>query len=753
MTHRDQRPAGSRRKAGPEKPARQTPHSKDPALTRRLAIPWAAWAVLGVILLATLAVYWQAADFGFIRNDDELYVYENETVKGGMGWAGAVQAFTRPAVGNWHPLTMLSLMLDYQLAGPSPARFHRINILLHLLGTLCLFIALCRLSGNAWASLLAAAVYALHPTHVESVAWISARKDVLSGLFLGLTLMAYNRYARRPGWPWYLVVAGCLLLGLLSKPMLVTVPLLLLLIDVWPLNRVGGATVHPQNPGWKAAVLEKVPLGILAAVFSAVTLFAQRGAGAMDTLESTPVMERLSNALVACAGYAGKFFLPAGLAGLYPFLREARPWWQPAGAALILAVITCAAARAARARPWLQVGWLWFIISLLPVIGLVQVGPQASADRYTYIPYIGLSIMFAWGLPELIAGLRPQKRRMLAGVLGSAAVVAMGIQTYRYLPHWKDDVSFWSRVVEIRPDFGRGYYNLALAFSARGNDDRAMDLYRKALEADSGCVDAHYGLANLLMARGRIEEAAAQYREELRINPHRAGVHNNLALALSRLGRAMEAAEHFRAALAVDPNHVDALRNWGLELLGQNDWAGARAKFEAVLSVLPDDYTAHCRLADALAGQGNTAQAENRLRRAIQIRPDDPMAYNELGALLLGRGDAAAAVAQFRLALARNSGSLDAQYNLAMALSALGKKAEAIAAYADLLRARPDHYWGHNNIGILLAEQGNLDQALEHFDAAIRIDPSADAARHNRAAALARRNRRRASPAPVKRYD
>ncbi len=710
-----------------------------------------AWVAVAALLLAALAIYWQAVGFGFIRNDDELYVYENAAVKGELGWGGVIWAFTHAAVGNWHPLTMLSLMLDYQLGGPAPAWFHAVNMLLHLLGTLFLILAWQRLTRCTGQSLFIGAIFALHPTHVESVAWVSARKDVLSGLFLGLTLLAYSRYSRRPNGLRYLGVMLCLILGLLSKPMLVSVPFLLLLMDYWPLQRIGGKESPPSATRWRTAIYEKVPLFALAGAFAAVTFMVQRGAGAMDTLESTPVMERLSNALVAYAAYVGKFFLPTGLAGLYPFLRNARPWWQPAAAALVLALITYAAVRCARSRPWFLVGWLWYLISLIPVIGIVQVGPQASADRYTYIPYIGLSIMIAWGVPELLSFLWPRKQKLVTAVLGAAAALAMGVMTYRYIPHWKDDIAYWSRVAEIRPDFGLAYYNLALAERDAGDTDRAMGFYRKALQVDDRCVDANFGLANLLFAKGRLEEAVTHYQAELRINPRRSGVHNNLAVVLSKLGRPDQAVEHYRAALEADPNDVDALRNFGLELLNRKDWQGARARYEAFLKIQPDDYDAHCRIAEALGEMGEFQEAATHLNRAMQIQPDNPGAYDTLGALLSQRGDHDSAIVQYRHALKLQPDFLDAQYNLAMALILSGRKAEAIAAYRELLRSHPDHYWGQNDLGILLVEQGNLDEALAHFDAALRINPAGEEAKHNREGVLALRKGRQLSGSAVKR--
>jgi protein O-mannosyl-transferase len=690
--------------------------------------------------LLTLAVYRQAGRFGFIQTDDELYVYGNSVVKSGLHWGTLLRAFTQPAVGNWHPFTMISLMLDVQIGGPDPFLFHWVNLALHLAGTLCLILALHRLTQCFGRSLFVGAIFALHPTHVESVAWISERKDVLSGLFFGLTLLAYRRYCRRREFKAYALVASCLVFGLLSKPMLVSVPFLLLLLDYWPLRRIGRQTSQRPDSLGNSPFLEKIPLFVLAAVFSVITLIVQRSA--MDTLESTPIGERLTHSLVSYVAYIGKFFWPVNLAGLYPFTFGSIPWWQPAAAAILLIAITIAVIRSARSRPYLVAGWLWFCISLIPVIGWVQVGPQAWADRYTYIPFIGLSIMLTWGLAESIGSLIPRNANFALAVLGTVAALAMSALTYRYLPHWKDDTAYWQRVVEIRPDFAKGYYNLALAAGAQGNIDRAAALYRKALEVDPRCIDANYGLGNILLSQGRLDEAVARFEAELQINPRRAGVQNNLALALSRRGRSEEALAHYRAALEIEPENLDALRNLGLELLRRNDWDGAEEKFAACLRVQPDDIEAHRGIAGALEGKGRFEEARAHLETAVGLRPDSPQVHANFGAFLSRLGAPALAVPSFQRSLQLDPDFADAQYGLAAALNLQGKKEAAIQAYQDLLKSHPDHYWGHNDFGILLAGIGRLDEALEHLAAAIRIHPEEEAARHNQANVLQMKNRR-----------
>lgn len=514
-------------------------------------------AVLSVaaLLLLTLVLYWRAGGYGFLWMDDQVYVYANPHVQAGLTRDSLRAAFVETTAGNWHPLTLLSLMLDSSIGGPGPRVFHLTNIGLHLLGTLLLVWALLRLTGDPWRSAFVGAVFALHPAHVESVAWISERKDVLSGVLLALTLLAYQRYVRGRTWTAYLAVAGACAAGLMAKPMLVTLPLLLLLLDLWPLGRLGRSRIVTLH-----AVIEKLPLLALSALSATVTLWAQRRIGALPSLDATPPLLRLANAVRSYGIYLGKLLWPAHLAAVH------YPAAGVSAAALLVSTVVLLAViyavfRAARTKPYLAVGWCWFVISLLPVIGFIQAGPQAYAERYTYIPYIGLSIMLAWGVPELCVGLLPRKGHWVAAAMGLAACGAMAASTHAYLPVWANDVALWQRVATENPENCRSHYNLGVALSNAGDGDGAIERYRRALQIEPTCRNAHFNLARIHARRGQVDDAMMHYQAELAGNPRHAEAHNDLGTLLADAGRVAEAVPHFEAALAVAPAFEAAARN------------------------------------------------------------------------------------------------------------------------------------------------------------------------------------------------
>ena len=687
---------------------------------------------VGALLALTFFIYLPSVEYGFLRMDDELYVYGNAQVKSGLSLKSVRWALTSEAVGNWHPLTVLSLMLDCELSNCSPKWLRFVNIILHLAAVLFLTTDFWRLTGKAWQSLFVGAVFALHPAHVESVALVSERKDVLSGLFLALLLLFYGCYLRRPGRVWYGFTAAAFVLGLLSKPMLVSVPLLLLLIDYWPGDRARGNT--PAGVDWpktRRLLVEKLLFVMIAALFCGATIWAQRAAGAMGSLDDAPIPLRLCNAALSYLTYAVRFFWPGGLTGLYPFPEGLPPLWQPFLAVSLLAFVTWLLVYWARSMPFLGMGWLWFGVTLLPVIGLVQVGPQARADRYTYIPYIGLSIAAAWGFPILARRLWPRSWRRVLGAAAFAAVLGMGIASARYLPHWRDDISFWRRVVDIQPWYARGYYNLALAHSAAGDAETAMQLYRRQLEIQPLSRDANFNLGVILFSQKRYQEAMEYYGRELAMNAAHAPSHNNLGVVLSKLGRRKEAMEHYRAAWEADPKRMDALGNWAEDLAAEGDFAGAKGKYEKILELSPDTLSAYLGLSKLSEKQGDLAGAAAYLKAAAKAFSEDADIMNRLGAIESERGDHQAAADDFKRALELSPGHELARYNLAVTLKTLGRLKEAEKEYRELLQLNPEHYWAHNDLGVLLGDAGDKKGAVSHLQRALEIDPDAQAAKHN----------------------
>jgi tetratricopeptide (TPR) repeat protein len=490
----------------------------------------------------------------FINLDDDVYVFANPAVLRGVTGEGVRWAFTSFHAGNWHPLTWLSHMLDVSLYGTAARGHHLTSVVLHTANTALLFLACVRLTGVVWASGLAAALFGLHPLRVESVAWVAERKDVLSGLFFMLALLAYERFARRGGTGRYLLVVVLMALGLMAKPMLVTMPFALLLLDFWPLGRMRAAAAGGGSAEERAAlrrlVIEKLPLFGLCAVSGAVTFLAQSAGAAVRGLTIYSPVLRLTNALVAYAGYLGKTLWPSSLAIFYPHPLAVPPWWKLAGAFLLLALVTLIAVRSRKRRPHLAVGWLWFLGLLLPVIGLVQVGAQAMADRYTYLPTIGLSLLLAWSVPAAPRA-HPLPRMAAAGA--AALLGALLVMSVVQAGRWRNGET----------------------------------LYRHTLAVTSGNWLIHNNLANILYNSERYEEAVPHYQETLRWRPNYAAALQNLGITLTHLGRFDEALALFAKALEVEPDNPDILDNLGYTLIQAGRPAEAIPPLERALRLRP----------------------------------------------------------------------------------------------------------------------------------------------------------------------
>jgi Flp pilus assembly protein TadD len=520
------------------------------------------------LLLAgiTLGGFWPAGRLGFINYDDPDYVTDNANVQAGLTVKGALWALTTTHAGNWHPVTWLSHMLDCQLFGMNASGPHWVNLGLHLATTLLLFLALKDMSGAMWRSAFVAALFACHPLHVQSVAWISERKDLLSGLFAVLTLLAYTRYCRQKSWRWYLAALFFFALGLMSKPMLVTLPLILLLLDFWPLGRVpalspggkkGPSRLRNYAGIWRLLIAEKLPFWLLAGASSILTFWAQHKAGYVIPVEALPWQMRISHSAVFYAMYLGKVFWPGNLSVFYPY-----PRMQPGeivGAVLLLVCGSVWCIRQARSRPYLCVGWFWFLVMLVPVIGLVQVGLQSIADRYTYLPSIGVFIIAAWALAEAAAVSRVWR----AGVaLGAAALLAAGmVATRSELGYWRDSVTLFRRAAEVTETNCAVSYLLGAALRASGDLAGAASSYRSALRANPKFDAARMELGNVLFLQKEYAEAAVQFSEILRLNPGHADVHLALGNVLATQGKTADAISAYAAALRLKPDSPAVLNN------------------------------------------------------------------------------------------------------------------------------------------------------------------------------------------------
>jgi tetratricopeptide (TPR) repeat protein len=550
--------------------------------------------LIGICVALALAVttaYLPVLDAGFLDWDDDFIVYDNPHIRG-LSWDNLAWAFTTFEDVSWVPLTGLSHVLDYELYGLAPRGHHATNLALHVANTVVLFLVLDRLTGVPWPSVVVAALFGLHPLHVESVAWVSERKDVLSTFFWLLAMAAYVRYVRRRTAGRYVVVAAAFLAGLLSKPMVVTLPIVLLLLDYWPLGRLS----------W-AAVREKVPLVLVALACAAGAVVAQSATGGTRSLAVIGIGDRVANALVAYVRYLVATAWPARLSPWYshPALEGAPlAWWTIAGAAFVLAAASVLAVRSAARRPHLAIGWLWYVVTLVPVIGLVQVGSQAMADRYTYVPLIGVFIALAWEGARLPAWRSPRARRA-AAVLSAAALAVLGVLTWRQAGVWHDSMTFWTSTIRVNPRAAIGYLALGGMFAAERRPDDAIAAYLRALKLRPDYVNAHTEVGNLLAQRGRLAAAAAHYRKAIGRRREAAVDHSNLANVLLNQGRPAQARRHLEIALALRPDFAEAHNNLGIVLAGEGQLDDAIEQFRAALRAKPDFAAARGNLAATIA--------------------------------------------------------------------------------------------------------------------------------------------------------
>jgi protein O-mannosyl-transferase len=713
-------------------------------------------AVLFLLLaLCTFVVFLPVAWQGFVNYDDSDYVTENPHVLGGLNWANVVWAFTTGHASNWHPLTWLSHMLDCQLFGSNAGPQHLVSVGFHVANTMLLFLLLRRTTGALWRSALVAALFALHPLHVESVAWASERKDVLSAFFFLLTIGAYvsyverhgasnggggrtdveekpegrgpkperslkskvqslkssdrgaaprsdnlhaaSRFTRPPAPVLYLAALVLFALGLMSKPMLVTLPFVLLLLDCWPLRRFELSTLNSQLSTISRLVAEKAPFFLLAAASSVVTFIVQRKGGAVST--SLSVGARIANALVSYIRYIGKTFWPVDLSILYPHPGRWPTWQVIASAVLLLAIFTVVL-WLARKRPYLVVGWLWFCGMLVPTVGLVQVGIQSMADRYTYLPLIGLFIMLAWGASELIPD-RPWRARAL-GIGGVLLLAASALLTERQVQFWRDSEALFDHAVKVTRDNYLAYNNLGFYLSGKGRTVEAMENYRQALKINPAYEDALNNLGYALAAQKKFAEAIPFYDAALRVRPMHAEVHNNLGNALSETGQIDDAIQHYLIVLTQKPDHADAHNNLGIALAMKGKLDEAIPHFRAAIQFKPSYASAHSNLGNALAAQHKLDAAINEYKEALRLKPDDAQAQNNLGNALTEHGAVEEAIGHYREALRLNADNPEAQFNLAQALLRQNKREEAVAHLTEALRLKPDYTQARTQLNSLL---------------------------------------------------
>jgi len=613
------------------------------------------------LIVTTVAVFWHLQHHEFVNYDDDLYVTENRHVQAGLTAESVIWAFTTSHATNWHPLTWLSHMSDYELYGLNPKGHHLSNLLFHVVSTILLFLVFRRMTGALWRSSLVAALFALHPLHVESVAWVSERKDVLSTFFWMLTMWTYLRYVEDPRLHRYLLVFFTFSAGLMSKPMLVTLPFVLLLIDYWPLGRFqieqSGDAGTSKKDQWGAfrcekqhvfyLIWEKVPFFALSAVSSIVTFLAQQKGGAVSSLVAYPLSIRIVNALVSYVGYMGKTVWPHGLAVFYPHPDKMLPMWQVAAAGLSLVLISVIVIRVARRFPYVPVGWLWYLGTLVPVIGLVQVGSHAMADRYTYIPLIGLFIIPVWGLFDL--GARWLCGRVVLTISTVGVLSAFMIATWLQVGHWKDSITLFEHALDVTANNPVAHNNLGIALELQGKVDAGVAHYSEALEIKPDFAEAHNNLGSALDAQGRLDEAAIHYSKALQIKPDFAEAHNNWGGVLDAQGKVNEAMAHYSEALRIKPDFIEAHNNLGIALARQGKVDEAMAHYSEALEIKPDFAEGHNNLGIVLAVKGNLSEAVVHFCEAIRLQPTYAEAHKNLGFAYWLLGDMDSALNEHRI--------------------------------------------------------------------------------------------------------
>ncbi|MBA2432664.1 MAG: tetratricopeptide repeat protein [Chthoniobacterales bacterium] len=595
----------------------------------RTAAPSGALIAAGLIA-ATLLIYAQVWAHQFISLDDDVYIRDNPLVNGGLTFASIVSAFTTFHSANWHPLTWLSHMLDVQLFGLHAGGHLLVNALLHAINSALLFFFLRRVTGSSWRSALVAALFALHPLHVESVAWASERKDTLSTFFGLLALLAYARYAEVPSWKRLGLVSLAFALGLMAKPMLVTLPFALLLLDYWPLRRWSGGEARGMTGflrSWWPLLREKLALFALTGASMVITFLAQTEGGAVRALGEVPLSLRLANALVSYANYLLLTFWPGNLAVYYPFPGHI-PAWQVIAAVALLLALTLFACLQARPRPYLLVGWFWFVGTLVPVIGLVQVGGQAMADRYHYLPSIGLFLALVFGTAELVRARDVPRPAAVAVAL--LVLLTCGTLTARQASRWRDSETLFRHTLAVTPDNLIIEYNLGYALGQSGRLDEAAVHFANVLRIDPNFFDGLLNMGVTRAGQGRSAEAIGFYERALSVQPTSAKAHLQLGLALVQQGRNAEALERFRRAAELAPSDADTRTNLGLMLARQGDVPDGMQHLREAVRLHPGSAEAHNNLGLVLFASGNVEESIPHFTRALELKPSLTVARQNL---------------------------------------------------------------------------------------------------------------------------
>jgi tetratricopeptide (TPR) repeat protein len=708
---------------------------------------------------------------GFLSYDDGDYVTANTHVQSGLTLNGFQWAFSTVAAGNWHPLTWLSHMLDCQLYSLQPWGHHLTSLLLHAADTVLVFLVFRYMTRANGRSFVVAALFGLHPMHVESVAWVAERKDALSTLFFLLTLWAYAAYVRAAprsfrSRQFYCSALVLFALGLMSKPMLVTLPFVLILLDYWPLGRFGPSTPNHQLSTICRLLLEKMPFFLLAVAASGVAFIAQKNQGAMAY--NIPSDFRLGNALVAYWRYLGKLVWPSGLSILYPFPDHPWPGGLVTMAGLCLGVVTVTVLVLGSRRGYLPVGWFWFLGTLVPVIGVVQVGAQSMADRYVYIPSIGFFVMLTWGLCGF---LQPSRYgTAAAGALAAGAILGCLAATRQELTYWQDgetlfrralavtapnsvsldalgaellsnkrwdeSIPLFQQAIKLTPEYAAAHLYLGAAFIGKHRFDDALVQFQEVIRTDPGSAEAHAGLGTIFFNQGRLDGAISEYEASLKIRPEDAVTHRNLAISLTQAQLWAEAANEYEQTLTLNPGDAASRIRLAWVLFRGGQMNRAIEECQRAVRFDPDNADAHNTLGQLLTQAGRMDEAIKEYTEAIRLNPNLAQTHYFLGGALAEEGRLDDAILEFRAALKIQPDNADVQNDLGMALDSKGELAEAISHFREAIRLKPDDPETHNSLGVSLWKAGKIDEGIAEFRETLRLSPNHPGAQKNLDAAL-----------------
>ena len=681
--------------------------------------------LIGFLLIAlSLVVFAGVADFGFVEYDDDVYVYDNPHVRGGLSLRGAQWAFTSTRSGHWHPLTWLSHMLDCELFGLNPAAHHLSNLFLHVLNVLLLFLLLHRMTGAFWRSAFVAGLFAVHPLNVEPVAWVSSRKDLLSTLFLLLALWAYLRYTERLRVHTYGLCLALFTLGVLSKSMVVTLPCLLVLLDVWPLKRLPWKRLQGREsgPSVRAWTLEKAPFFLVAGVFSIVAVIAMKG-GVTEVADSAPAeyffhWKRIANGLAMIGTHMHKTLWPHPLTAVYP-VPWSFPYWKPLAAGAFLLAISWAVVRS-RKGPWF-LGWFWFLVTLLPFSGMINAGPVIPADRYAYVPAIGLFLLITWAGADLLERIRMGKA--LVGAVMAGVLLTLALTAHQGLNPWRSSETLFREAIRVFPENAKARNNLGNVLAKKGRLPDAVHQFRLALDAQPELTQAHNNLGLVLVTLGQVDAAIAHFQEALRIRPDYAEAQNNYGVALAYKGRWKEAEALYRSALLLRSDFPEAYNNLGNTMVKQGNAHAAASAFQKALALRPDYFEAHKNLGRLLSAIGQTQEGVFHLREALRLRPRQAEVHFLLACALVDAGQESEAEKHFRAVLRLEPEHARAHFKLASLLAMNGRTGEALPHFRRAVAIRPDHASSRFGLGLAYAAEGQTEKARSEAEALGRLDP------------------------------